>query len=94
MTFTVLSAGAAKAVISQVGAGYSNRAGLEIAYYFSAVGEIRDLVVAGQPSDVVVVTDQLIDELSRVGTSCRAPSPRSVQYLRVSVSGKVIPSLT
>lgn len=55
----VISAGAAKAVVTAVAA----QAGLELGGAFGAVGAMKDKLLAGEPCDVIVLTRAMIDDL-------------------------------
>ena len=57
----VISAGAAKAVVTAVAA----QAGLAIDGAFGAVGAMQDKLLAGEPCDVIVLTRAMIDELAK-----------------------------
>ncbi len=59
----VLSAGAAQAVVNNV----AREAGLTLAATFGAVGVIRDRLMAGDPCDVIVLTQGMTEELVKVG---------------------------
>ena len=57
----VISAGAAKAVVTAVAA----QAGLTLGGAFGAVGAMRDKLMAGEPCDVIVLTRAMIDDLAK-----------------------------
>lgn len=63
----VLSGGAAQAVLEKIAEEFRRETGHEISGEFSAVGAMRDKVVAGEVVDVVVLTAALIDELAAAG---------------------------
>jgi len=63
----ILSAGAAQAVIERIGADYTRLTGIAVTGEFSAVGAIRERVMAGANADVIVLTGALIDELIVAG---------------------------
>jgi molybdate transport system substrate-binding protein len=63
----ILSAGAAQAVVEKIGAEYTRETGVAVKGEFSAVGAIRDRIVAGAAADVIVLTGVLIDELIVAG---------------------------
>ncbi len=56
----VLSAGAAKAVITAV----ADEAGLSLGAAFGAVGAMKDKLMAGEPCDVIVLTRAMLDDLA------------------------------
>ena len=55
----VISAGAAKAVVTAAAA----QAGLTLGGAFGAVGAMRDKLMAGEPCDVIVLTRAMIEDL-------------------------------
>ena len=63
LMLNVLSAGAAKAVVTAV----AKDAGVELAGAFGAVGAMQDKLVAGEPCDVIVLTRTMIDDLAAAG---------------------------
>jgi molybdate transport system substrate-binding protein len=60
----ILSAGAAQAVVEKIAAVYTRDTGIEVKADFSAVGAMKQRVVAGEPVDVIVLTSTLVDELA------------------------------
>jgi molybdate transport system substrate-binding protein len=71
----ILSAGAAQAVVEKIAADYSRDTGDNVEAEFSAVGAMKQRVVAGEPVDVIVLTGVLVDE--RIASSHIAPGTRS-----------------
>jgi molybdate transport system substrate-binding protein len=63
LQLTFLSAGAAFGLVTKLAA----EAGIDIAGTFSAVGAIRDKVLAGEPCDIVILTRAQIVELAAQG---------------------------
>jgi molybdate transport system substrate-binding protein len=63
----ILSAGAAQAVVEKIGKDYTRATGIAVKGEFSAVGAIRDRIMAGASADVIVLTEALIDELVTAG---------------------------
>ena len=61
MALNILSAGAAKAVVTKV----AKEAGLEIAGAFGAVGAMKDKLTAGEPCDVIVLTRAMLEDLAK-----------------------------
>jgi molybdate transport system substrate-binding protein len=57
----IISAGAAKAVVTAVSA----QAGLELGGAFGAVGAMKDKLLAGEPCDVIVLTRAMIEDLAK-----------------------------
>lgn len=66
-TLRVLSGGAAQAVVEKIAEEFRRETGHDIRGEFSAVGAMRDKVVAGEAVDVVILTAALIDELAAAG---------------------------
>lgn len=62
-TVRILSAGAAQAVVENIAAEFQRDTGHKIDAEFSAVGAMKQKVLAGEPVDVVILTAALIDEL-------------------------------
>lgn len=60
MPLAILSAGAAKAVVTAVAA----QTGLELKGAFGAVGAMRDKLLAGEACEVIVLTRAMIDALA------------------------------
>ena len=61
MALNVLSAGAAKSVVTAV----AEPAGLAIGGAFGAVGAMKDKLMAGEPCDVIVLSRAMIEELAK-----------------------------
>lgn len=66
-TIRILSGGAAQAVVEKLSIGFERETGHKVNGEFSAVGAMRDKLVAGDPADMVILTAPLIDELSAQG---------------------------
>lgn len=67
MTLRVLSAGAAKGLVGDVEAAFTDRAGMPLAGSFSAVGAIRERFEAGEDCDVLILTARQLTELEAAG---------------------------
>jgi molybdate transport system substrate-binding protein len=67
MTVRVLSAGAAKGLVSDLQAAFTAKTGAAIDGVFSAVGAIRTKFIAGEPCDVLILTAKQLVELSAQG---------------------------
>ena len=63
----VLSGGAAAAVVKGVQAGFERETGCRINGIFSAVGQMRDQLLAGAPCDLVILTQPLVAQLIASG---------------------------
>lgn len=62
-TIRILSGGAAQAVVEAIAAEFERETGHTVAGEFSAVGAMAAKLDAGEPADVVILTDRLIDGL-------------------------------
>lgn len=63
----VLSGGAAAAVVKGVQAQFERETGSSVNGKFSAVGQMRDQLLAGAPCDLVILTKPLIAQLTASG---------------------------
>jgi molybdate transport system substrate-binding protein len=75
MRLRVLSGGAAQGVVRALAERFGAATGHEIDGTFSAVGAMRDKLLAGEPADLVILTRKLVDEL--VASGHVAPVPRA-----------------
>ena len=66
-TLRILSAGAAQAVTEQIIDAFRRQTGHDVAAEFSAVGAMKARVTAGEPVDVITLTQAMIDELITAG---------------------------
>lgn len=67
MNLNILSAGAAKSLVTSLQPAFCNDAGVGVEGDFGAVGAIHEKFLAGQPCDVIVLTDALIAALTESG---------------------------
>jgi molybdate transport system substrate-binding protein len=67
MHLYLLSGGAAKGLVDATRPAFTAATGCELQATFSAVGAMRDQLLAGEPCDVVILTAGLIDALARDG---------------------------
>jgi molybdate transport system substrate-binding protein len=63
----ILSGGAAQGLVNQLRGAIYNETGRAVEGSFGAVGLMRDKLLAGEPCDVVILTQALIDELTTQG---------------------------
>jgi molybdate transport system substrate-binding protein len=63
----VLSAGAVRPVVPGLAEAFRQETGHVVTLAFGTAGALRQKVTAGEPADVVIVTDTVIDELARQG---------------------------
>ncbi len=81
----VLSGGAAAAVVKAVESEFTQRTGLRIDGTFSAVGQMRDKLVAGAPCDLVILTRPLVTQLVESGHVV-AGSARSLGLVKTGIA--------
>ncbi len=81
----VLSGGAAAAVVKGVQAQFEQETGAKVNGTFSAVGQMRDQLLAGTPCDLVILTRPLVDQLVGSGHVV-AGSARSLGLVRTGVA--------
>lgn len=81
----ILSGGAAAAVVKGVKDAFEASHGCTIDGTFSAVGAMRDQLVAGTPCDVVILTRGLVDQLVATGHVV-AGSARSLGLVKTGVA--------
>jgi molybdate transport system substrate-binding protein len=60
----ILSGGAAKGLVEAMQGGFSAATGCAIDATYSAVGAMRDALVAGAPCDIAILTEALIEALA------------------------------
>jgi molybdate transport system substrate-binding protein len=63
----VLSAGAMKTLVEELGREFTRETGHTLALTSGTVGQLRDRIVAGEAADVVVMSDTAIDQLIAQG---------------------------
>jgi molybdate transport system substrate-binding protein len=66
-TLRILSGGAAHGLVEQIRPAFEAASGCRIDGTFSAVGAMRDKLLAGEPADVMILSRALIDELAKSG---------------------------
>ena len=66
-TIQLLCAGAAKGLVQALQPLLMQHAGAEVAGRFGAVGAMKEALLAGEPCDLMIVTDKLIVELAEAG---------------------------
>lgn len=81
----VLSGGAAAAVVKGVQAQFERESGATVNGTFSAVGQMRDQLLAGAPCDLVILTRPLVAKLIESGHVV-AGSARSLGLVKTGVA--------
>lgn len=66
-TIQVVSGGAAQGLVAGLKASFAQAHGADVQGIFGAVGAMRDKLLAGEPCDVVILTQALIDQLAKDG---------------------------
>ncbi len=67
MDLNILSAGASKGLVESLQAQFSAGTSVGIHGTFRAVGAIKEMALAGEACDVIILTAAMIDELARFG---------------------------
>jgi molybdate transport system substrate-binding protein len=81
----VLSGGSAAAVVKAVQAQFERQTGAQVNGTFSAVGQMRDQLIAGAPCDLAILTQALVDKLIESG-HLAAGSARSLGIVRTGIA--------
>jgi len=63
----VLSAGAVRAIVTDLAEAFRRETGHTVRLTFGTVGVIRGKLTSGEPADVVIMTDVAIDDMARQG---------------------------
>jgi molybdate transport system substrate-binding protein len=94
-TLKILSGGATHGVVEKARAAFEKTSGCTIDGTFSAVGAMRDKLLAGEPADVMILSRTLIDELAASGHVVKA-SIRDVAKVSAAVAvrnGDALPDI-
>ena len=89
----VLSAGAAKAVVMSLKAGFEREEGVALRTTFGAVGAMRDQWAAGTPCDVLILSAKLLDDLAGDGAIDARVALGRVRTGVAVPSGSVLPPI-
>ncbi len=84
-TLNVLSGGAAQGLVGALSAPFKQKTGLDIGGAFGAVGVMRDKLLAGEPCDLLILSQALIDGLVQTGHAVAA-SVRPVGAVKAGVA--------
>jgi len=87
-TLRILSGGAAHGLVEKVRADFERDTGCRLDGTFSAVGAMRDKLLAGEPADVMILSRALIDGLAASGHVVRE-SIADVASVATSVAVRV-----
>lgn len=83
----ILSGGAAQGLVSELQGKFFSEAGRAIEGTYGAVGMMRDKLLAGEPCDVIILTQALIDQLTAAG-QVRGGSARALGIVKTGVAVK------
>ena len=83
----ILSGGAAAGVVNGIQANFEKKYQCKINGTFSAVGAMRDLVLQGEPCDIVILSRSLVEELASSGHVMK----ESIRSLGVVPTGIAVP---
>jgi molybdate transport system substrate-binding protein len=83
----ILAGGAAQPLVERVRRDFEAATGFTIDGTFSAVGAMRDKLLAGDPADVVILSRALVEELARSG-HVAAPSMTDVAKVATAVAAR------
>jgi molybdate transport system substrate-binding protein len=67
MKLRVLSAGAVKRGVAQIAAGFGKAGGVAVEVEFTPVPDVRQRILAGEPTDVVIASPAVLDEFAAQG---------------------------
>jgi len=67
MNLTILSGGAAQGLVTALAPQFKAETGADVEATFGAVGAMRDKLLAGAPTDLLILTASLIAELTQAG---------------------------
>ena len=67
LTLNLLSAGAAQGLVKALQSGFEQSAGCELQARFGAVGAMKELLLSGEPCDLMILSDSLVDEQVAAG---------------------------
>ncbi len=81
----LLSGGAANGLVSRTAPRFTAQTGLRIAGTFSAVGQMKDALLAGTPCDLIILSDALIAQLMAAG-KLEAGSARAIGAVKTGVA--------
>lgn len=95
MKLSILSGGAAAGVVKGLQADFEKKHSCQIQANFSAVGAMRDLLLAGEPCDLVILTRAMVEGLMQGGQVVKN-SLASLGIVRTGVAiktGEPVPAI-
>ncbi len=66
-TLSIISAGAAKGLVGTLAPRFEQAHGIALRGQFGAVGAMKEALLAGNPCDVLILTQKMLEELAREG---------------------------
>ncbi|MES1980454.1 MAG: substrate-binding domain-containing protein [Pseudomonadota bacterium] len=63
----IFSGGAAQGLVTRLKDGFTRKSGISVDGTFGAVGMMKDKLLAGEPCDIMILSDALINELTGSG---------------------------
>jgi len=94
MTLTVLSAGAAKGLVTEMMPAFVAATGVAVESTFGAVGAMQQKLAAGEPCDVIILTAAMIDRLEKDGGVLPTSAPLGRVRTGVAVrAGEALPDI-
>jgi molybdate transport system substrate-binding protein len=84
-TLHLLCAGAAQGLVRALQPRLAERAGAALAGRFGAVGAMKEALLAGEPCDLMIVTDAMVGELTASG-ALRTGSRRALGRVRTGIA--------
>jgi molybdate transport system substrate-binding protein len=84
-TLHLLCAGAAQGLVKALQARFEAETGAEVQARFGAVGAMKEALLAGEPCDVMVVTEAMVDGLCRDGR-LRPPTRATLGRVRTGIA--------
>lgn len=91
----LLCAGAVQGLVKALQPGFTERTGAVVTGRFGAVGALKELLLGGEPADVMIVTDAMIQALVADGLLL-ADSPAPIGVVRTGIavrSGEEAPAI-
>lgn len=83
----IFSGGAAQGLVTRLKDGFSQKTGIGVEGTFGAVGMMKDKLLAGEPCDIMILSDALIHELTASGALV-AGSAKALGAVKTGVAVK------
>ena len=92
----LVSAGAVKAIVTELAESFRQETGHTVVATFAPVGEVRQRIAAGEPADVVILTDVALEALAASGV-VPAAARRDIAKVGIGVGvreGAAVPDIS